>query len=159
MRWGLAGGPIPQHLPYAAQIQSACEDRNFSPLLAYAIAWRETIRGEVDGNWTAATVVSGDGGHGLFQLTSSYPPDWADPSANATYALDRFLIPDATYWVTRTSIRGDDLVRCLAASFNAGLGGAWAGHEKGNVDLYTTDNYAADVLRQYQRLATGEDLH
>ena len=155
MKWGISGKPIPAALRYAAPIQEAADDDDFPPLFAYAIAWRETISGEVNGLWpSAATVVSGDAGHGLFQLTSSYPGDWQDPKANALYAIQNFLLPAQEYWYGLNGYTGPDLVKLCAAEFNAGRGNAERGHEEGNVDLYTTDNYGTGVLAIYQSLVT-----
>jgi hypothetical protein len=154
MRNGLSAGPLAAGLLYGPQIQAACEiPPTFSPEVAYAIALNETIEGQENGSWDAATVVSADGGHGLFQLTSSYPDDWADPLANATYAVEHFLLPAETFW-SNMGIQGDDLVRCIAADFNAGRQGALDGHAKGDVDLYTTDHYAARALANYLGLQT-----
>lgn len=94
MMYGILGVPVPAHLVYAEEINAACGDF-FPPCLAYAVANRETIRGERGGLWRAATVVSPDGGHGLFQLTSWVPDDWADPARNAFWAVSR--------WLSRTS--------------------------------------------------------
>jgi hypothetical protein len=155
--YGLSGAPVPSTLPYAGYINRACDVENFPPAFAYAIAWRETISGEGSSQWTAATVVSSDGGHGLYQLTASYPDDWQDPRANCEYAIDEFLRPAVSYWHGLEGYSGDDLVRLVAATFNAGLGNARAGHGAGNVDLYTTQNYAAGVLAIYKALiATGK---
>jgi hypothetical protein len=152
MRDGLAAGPLPPTLLYAAPIEAACEiPPSFSPLVAYAIAQNETIDGEKNGSWDAATVVSADGGHGLFQLTSSYPSDWADPLANATYAVEHFLLPAETFW-SNMGMQGNDLVRCIAAEFNAGRQGALDGHAEGDVGKYTTDHYDQRALANYQAL-------
>lgn len=155
MIYGISGTALPAHLPYAANIQKICTTPvdNFSPCLAYAIAWRETIRGTKN----PVTVISGDGGHGLFQLTSSFPSDWDDVDANIRYALDHFLIDDLNFFANQ-GLRGDDLVRCVAAAFNSGQGTAWLNHQAGNVDLGTTGhNYASDVLSNYHRLISGQD--
>ena len=54
-----------------------------------------------------------------------------------------------------TGLELDDLVRAIAASFNAGIGGAAEGHAIGNVDAYTTNGYAARALQNYQNLLRG----
>jgi hypothetical protein len=149
MRNGISFGTLPTGLPFGEQITSACAlSPSFSALLAYAIKWNETSNMD-----DAASVISGDGGHGLFQLTASYPIDWTDPFRNAVYAIDEFLLPAETYWATE--FQGDDLVRAIAAEFNAGRGQAIAGHEKGNLDLYTTNDYAARALATYTKLCAG----
>ena len=158
MIYGISGTAIPDHLDYASPIQLACQKYpTFPPCLAYAIAWRETISGEKAGLWvSAATVLSDDGGHGLFQLTSSYPADWENVQINAEYALEHFLVPGLQFFADR-GLRGDNLVRCIAAGFNSGEEAAWENHLRGNVDLGTTDNYAQSVLSNYHRLINGED--
>ena len=157
MIYGISGTSVPAQLPFASVIQTGCVNANFPPCLAYAIAWRESIRGELAGMWKSAEdVVSEDGGHGLFQLTSSYPDDWSDTAANVRYALSYFLVP-SLHFFAGTGLRGDALVRCVAAAFNEGQGTAWLDHLAGNVDLGTTGNdYASDVLTQYQRLVSGQ---
>jgi hypothetical protein len=157
MIYDISGRPIPKTLPYAATIQAPCVELGFSPCLAYAIAWRESISGEVHGTWNAATVLSGDGGHGLFQLTSTFPEGWDDENINVRYALSNFLIP-ALHQFARRGLRGEDLIRLVAASFNAGESAAWEAHLAGNVDLATTGNdYSTCVLASYGRLVKGED--
>lgn len=160
MIYGIQGGTIPAHLPYAKTITDAMNAANFSPILGYAIAYRETIRGELDHSWCASTVLSADGGHGLFQLTSSWCDNWKDARANADYAAAHFLVPSMYYFAAK-GMRGEDLVRCIAAGFNEGAVTAWDDHQTyGNVDIGTANHdYAADVLRQYLSLAAGQDPH
>lgn len=156
MIYGLAGGPIPQGLKYGAEIAAACGIA-FPPCLAYAIALRETIRGELSGQWIAATVESGDGGRGLFQLTSSWPPAWTDPAANARYAVDHFLVPSLHYFAG-TGLVGDKLADAVADAFNAGTGTVESYLTRGiNPDHVTTGgDYGADVVATYHRLLAGE---
>lgn len=163
-QYGISGGDLPLTLPYAKSIQEAADDANFSPRFTYAIAWRETIRAQMSG-WiiatygagiTAANCVSGDGGHGVFQLTSYVPPHWDDPYSNALCAIKNWFTggpqPSMQYWVARGMV-GNDLIRCMAASFNCGIDQAQAGHDRGNVDMNTANgDYGADVLEQYLRL-------
>lgn len=152
MMFGMHGTPIPQNLPYASEISQAC-GALFPPLVAYSIACRESIIGELNGKWCARTVCSADGGHGIFQLTSYVPAGWDVPETNAVCAVRNWLVPDMLWWRSQIpGVEGDDLVRCIAASFNAGRGGAWKGHTQGSVDLYTSDNYAAGVLQIYHNL-------
>jgi hypothetical protein len=153
-------------LPYADVIEKACSvSPTFSPLVAYCIAWRETIR---EYGTTAANRMSdnGDGGHGLFQETSSWPSNWMDPYTNALYAVQNFLLGAEIFWATK-GFAGTDLVRCIAAEFNAGRGmwyapndprniGALGGHYDGNVDKFTAGgDYGIDVATQYLRLLAG----
>lgn len=152
----MSGHPIPTGLPYATQVATACVPKNMPPCLLYAIAWRESIQGEVNGSWTAATVVSGDGGHGLCQLTSSYPSNWSDPTANVSYAIDRFVLPAIDYWHGLHQFTGDTLVLLVAATFNEGLGAAEKYHARGDVDAGTTDEYGHGVLSIYRTLITGQ---
>ena len=156
MRNGIVAGALAPSLRYVDPITQACTTANWFPSVAYAIFWRETISGEVAGLWpSAADVISSDGGHGLGQLTESYPPDWADPYANALYAIDHFLKGAEVYWAF--DVQGEDLVRCIAAEYNAGRARTIEAHDKGNVDLATTDGYAAAVLGFYRSiLATGK---
>jgi hypothetical protein len=154
-RNGIQGGTLAPSLPYVLPISSACNVADFFPSVTYAICWRESISGEVDGLWAdAAQVLSPDGGHGLGQLTSSFPTDWADPYKNVLYAIDEFLKPAEVFWAAE--LQGDNLVRAIAAEYNAGRSDAIKGHAMGNLDLYTTNGYAAAVLSFYHTiLATG----
>lgn len=153
MKWGLSGANLPADLRYANVINAACWIEHFSPPLAYAVAWHESIQGEVGGLWpSAAAVVSADGGHGLFQLTSWVPEDWADAHRNAYYAVADWLAPDAQRWFREYGLTGEALVRCTAASFNAGFARAAGAHAMGDVDAFTTDRYGEKVLAIYQLL-------
>ena len=149
MRNGIVAGTLDPALPFAAEITWAATQADFSPLLAYAIKWNETAALP-----DAATVVSADGGHGLMQLTSAFPPNWADPYANALYAIDNFLEPAETYWAAE--LQGEDLVRAIAAEYNAGRSAAIHAHAAGDIDAATTNNYAARALATYLRLCQGE---
>jgi hypothetical protein len=160
MIYDISGRPIPKGvtppLPYAETIQAPCVELGFPPCLAYAIAWRESISGEVHGSWDARTILSGDGGHGLFQLTSTFPEGWDNENINVRYALSNFLIP-ALHQFARRGLCGDYLARLVAASFNAGERAAWEAHLAGNVDLATTgNNYASSVLATFHRLIKGD---
>lgn len=159
MRWNILSEPLNRDLPYVVPISDACFTSNTPALLAYAIAWRETISGEKNGSWEASSVVSPDGGHGLFQLTSSFPPSWPDPYDNALYACDNYIVPDAVYWYRKYGYSGETLVRCVAASFNAGIQGAEEGHAVGDVGKYCTGDYVEAVLGFYKKLvATGSPV-
>jgi hypothetical protein len=157
MRWGISGEPVSETLLYAVPINDAGIKQGFPPTLAYSIAWIESIQGEVNGKWNAATVQSADGGWGLFQLTSFHPDNWQDPYVNAHFAIQDWLLPDAIYWFRHYEYTGNDLIRCVAASFNAGLNGALKGHAEGDVGKYTTDRYPDRALAVYEKLvATGK---
>lgn len=158
MQHGIVAGTIPHALPFAGVIQAAADAAGFSAALAYGVAWRETIRGQKYGQWNAATVVSTDGGHGLFQLTSSYPDDWREPESNARYALDNFLKPARDFFVAK-GVLGEALVRCIAAAFNAGTETAWEAHLRYDVDSVTTGhNYGADVFRVYHAIINRQSF-
>lgn len=148
MRNGISAKPVDESLPYAEEINTACQVGGFSPLVAYAVKWNETADLP-----NAATVVSADDGHGLFQLTASWPSGWRDPYTNALYAVDNFLVPAETYWAP--IVQGEDLVRCIAAEFNAGRSNAIAGHQNGDVDKYTTNDYGRRALATYHKLLSG----
>lgn len=150
MKDGISGAPCPNALPYAQIINSLCIARNFFPCLVGAIKMNETGLGQGP---TTENDISADGGHGIMQLTSSYPSDWADPTANITYAIDHFLIPAYDAW--KDQLQGDDLVRAIAATYNAGYGNAASGHSIGNVDAYTTNDYGARALTHYTALVAG----
>lgn len=157
MKDGIISGLIPIHCPYAWPIQHAAERLDSSAFLAYSIASVETIDGELAGLWNAATVVSPDGGHGLFQLTASFPDNWQTPLANALWAIDTFINPSWIYWSNVSSVfRGDNLVRAVAAEFNAGRNNAIAGHAHGEIGRYTTKSdgvtYDYRVLDRYHKL-------
>lgn len=147
MRNGITSGVV-ANVPFASLINAVSETADFSAFVISAIQHNET-----DGMADAVTVISPDGGHGVMQLTSQVPPNWDDPYANILYAVDNYLEPAETYWAP--IVQGDDLVRCIAAEYNAGRGGAIKGHEEGDVDLYTTDHYAARCLATYLSLKGG----
>lgn len=151
MRWGIESGTLDPALPYVLDVSRAAIAENVPEVLLYAIAWHESIEGQVNGWWSAATVLSADGGHGLCQLTSSWPDDWEDPCANARFACTQFIVPAGEYWQSRVT-SPLDLVRCIAATYNAGLGNAVAGHAKGDVDAFTTDRYGERVAVIYENL-------
>lgn len=162
MIYGVSGAPLPSGLPYGDAIAAAASAANFPPCWLYAQGWQETIK--VDG-WlqtlgkTAANYISFDNGHGIFQLTSSWPDDWQDPSANAAYAIAHFLQPAIQFWTTTYNFSGDDLVRACAAEFNAGRQAAINGHNEGDVGAHTTHTggvaYDDLVLKYYHQLAGG----
>lgn len=162
MRWGISGDPVPDNLPYAHAINRAFMAANLSPLFGYAVASVETISGEVNGSWNAATVISGDGGHGLFQLTFAYPHNWQDPEANAAFAVDNWFTKAEAggfpLWTAPPyNLTGEPLVKCVAASWNAGPAQAIQGHDEGDVDKYTAGgDYGERVLQNYLKLAQGK---
>jgi hypothetical protein len=149
MRNGIVATPLDLSLPNALQINAACLVENWFPYVAFAIKWNETAALP-----DAATIISADGGHGLMQLTSSFPANWADPYQNVLYAIGHFLAPAEVFW--KTFEQGDNLIRCIAAEYNAGRANAIAGHELGNIDTYTTLDYGQRALTTYLKLLAGE---
>ena len=127
-----------------------------SPCLVGAIKINETGLGQGP---TTENDISGDGGHGIMQLTSSYPNDWQDPATNIAYAIEHFIVPAWNYWANANAFsaaqQGEALVKCIAATYNAGLGNVQEGFERGNVDLYTTNNYGERAVANYAALVGG----
>ena len=163
MLLGVAGNGLPSGLKYGDQIAAAAAAANFPPCWLYAHGWQETIK--VEGwlesmGFTAANYVSGDSGHGIFQLTASVPPNWQDPKVNASYAITQFLQPAIHYWNQKYGYTGDTLVRCVAAQYNAGQGGAQSGHDEGDVGKFTTHtdgvSYSDLVLKYLHQLLAGQ---
>lgn len=154
MTHGVSGVTLPTGFPYKAIIESACAVDNLPPCLVGAIKMNETGLGF--GPHTEQDI-SRDGGHGIMQLTSSYPSDWRDPAANIGYAIAHFILPDWEAWTTSPYLlTGDNLVRAVAAAYNDGLGTAERDHAfYGNVDRSTTNHYAARALAHYQSLSRG----
>jgi hypothetical protein len=154
MRDGIEGIALPGDFPYATIINTLCDEPepgNYFPCLVGAVKFNETGLGYGD---ATENDISADGGHGIMQLTSSFPDNWQDPTTNIDYAITNFLIPAYTAW--KAVEQGDNLVRCIAATYNAGYSLAQAGHNAGNVDLYTTNNYGARALSVYQMLVNGD---
>jgi hypothetical protein len=160
-RNGIVATPLDLSLPIAKQINAACLTADFFPYVLFAIKKNESGN-SIDGSMLqyGADPVTGllpDGtnaGRGLFQLTSSWPPHWEDPYVSALYAIDEFLEPAEMYW--SNELQGNDLVRAIAAEYNAGRRQAIAGHEAGDIDRYTTNHYAARALTTYLALLNGE---
>jgi hypothetical protein len=162
MLFGVAGNGLPSGLSYGEPIEAAAVAQSFPPCWLYAHGWQETIKvaGWIESmGYEPANYISGDGGHGIFQLTASVPNDWQDPQVNATYAITQFLRPAIAYWNGTYGYTGDTLIRCVAAQYNAGLGGAQAGHNEGDVGKYTTHtdgvSYSDLVLKYFQQLVAG----
>lgn len=163
MIFGISGAALPAGFPFKQQIENVCASpaRNFPPCLVGAIKMNETGLGddpaalEYGADPETGLLPNGDNaGHGIMQLTSSWPdPGWDNAWTNIAYAVDHFLIPALVAW--KDSLQGDDLVRAIAASYNAGLGKARQGHCEGDVDKYTTNDYGARALKEYTALAAG----
>lgn len=161
MRDGISGAACPDALPFASVINQACIDYDFFPPLVGAIKYNETglstDPAEMEAGADRTTGLLRDGshaGHGIMQLTSSWPSTWADPASNVRYAITYYLRPSYEYW--RTIVQGDDLVRAVAASYNAGFGAAMSSHNQyGDVDYYTTCRYGERALFAYHALRQG----
>ena len=151
MRDGIAGTALPVQFPYKAIIEQVAFNNKVSPVLVAAIKMNETGLGHGP---ETENDVSFDGGRGIMQLTSSWQDPWEDPFTNIDYAVEHFIVPAWTYWASQ-GLQGDDLVRAIAATYNAGLGNAIAGHRNGNVDEFTTNNYGARALVNYRNLRDG----
>jgi hypothetical protein len=161
--YGLSGALIPSSLKYSDPIQAAADTKNFWPLVAYSIAWRESIAGELAGLWpNALTVVASDNGSGICQVTPAgwWSPemnsawgaiDWTNPQENAEYAIEWFLEPASVYWQGE-GYEGTTLLKFIAAEYNAGRERVIEAHAKGNVDLATTNGYAAAIVSIYTNL-------
>jgi hypothetical protein len=154
MIYGISGAPIPMELPFSQEVTNAASVRQMPPCFIYAFAWRETIR-EYGAGSAGKMSDNNDGGHGLFQLTESYPDNWADPTMNALYAIDYFIKPALDYWHGLENFCGDTLVLLVAATFNEGLGKARQYHAQGDVDAGTTDEYGHGVLGYYKNMIAG----
>jgi hypothetical protein len=163
VKFGISGAPVPISLRYAAPIQAVAEATEFWPMLLYAIAYRETISGELAGLWpNACTVTASDNGRGLCQVTPASwwsdamneaweKIDWTNPNQNAAYAVMWFLQPAVEYWQPLGN-EGTALIKLVAAEYNAGRPAVIAAHAKGDVDLATSGEYAAAVLGIYANL-------
>ena len=143
MRDGIKGGPVGRQVPFANIFNQAGVKFNISPWLFASFASQESS--------FDPKVVSDDGGYGLFQITSMKLENWDDPLTNTNCAGENYIKPAYDYWVGQ-GMQGDDLIRCTGASFNGGLGGAQAGHARGDVDLYTTNNYGARLVATFHSL-------
>lgn len=174
-RWGISGAPLPAEFPFAVEITNACTAKNFPPCLVGAVKANETSASTDPkimqiGTWPGSdylTNAAGTGpdtenaaGHGIFQLTSSWPANWDDPQASALYAIERFLQPAIDFW-TANGFSGDNLVKAVCASYNAGQGAAWNYHVRYNdVDGVppnsTTNRYGARGVAAYNTLITGK---
>jgi hypothetical protein len=159
MRDGIEGGPLTDKHEYAEIVNRLSAERGVSPLLVYAIRLNETSEGFPPGGLQGgADPETGDmpdgsnAGHGIMQLTSSWPNDWSDPEANFKYAIEQFIEPDWNAWAEQTGLQGDGLVRAIAASYNAGLGAAMLAHKRGDVDAVTTNRYGERALEHYHAL-------
>ncbi len=156
-QYGISGALVNPTFPYAHVINEAAISNDVSPKLCYAIAYRETISGEINGLWpNAATVIAGDGGTGLFQLTPPPPSldNPLDPYQNAMAAMQGWILPALALWVGQ-GYQGDTLVLLVAATFNEGSEAAEKYHAQGNVDAGTTDEYGHGVLTYYTALVNG----
>lgn len=152
MQNGISGAPLPDGFPYKQTIEVIC-GTTFFPCLVGAIKMNETGLGHGP---DTENDVSFDGGHGIMQLTSSWPSNWQDPHANIQYAVEEFMRGAyASFTSPPYSFSGDTLVKAIAAAYNAGFANAVAGHNEGDLDKYTTNNYGARALTHYHNLLNG----
>lgn len=159
MRDGISGAELASKHEYAAIVNQLAIGAGVAPLLVYAIRLNETSEGfppdGLQGGADPKTGLMPDGsnaGHGVMQLTSSWPSDWEDPAANIGYAIEHFIAPAWKDWVGIFAIKGDDLIRCIAASYNAGFDAARKAHIAGDVDAVTTDRYGDRALEHFHAL-------
>jgi hypothetical protein len=154
--YGISGATVPTDFPYAAIFNRLGQIfPTFPPMLLASIAWRETL--SVMPPEAAATCVSGDNGHGVCQLTTSWPDSWQDPETNIRYAWVEYVQPAIRYWHGLMGYAGEPLVKLVAATYNEGLAAAITYHNEGNVDAGTTNDYGNGVLQIYQSLvSTGK---
>lgn len=161
MRDGISGHLCPNGVPFAGIINTESLAADFFPCLVAAIKLNETGLGTnaacLQDGANPATGLMPDGsnaGHGIMQLTSSWPSDWNTPDGNIRYAITQYLVPAYEAW--RGKLQGSDLVRAIAATYNAGYGNALRGHEEyGNVDQFTTNGYGSRALANYVALVGG----
>ena len=147
---GIEAKPVPEHHEFSAMVNDLCIAANVPPCLVYAIRLNETSEGD------PPNVTSGDGGHGIMQLTSSFPDDWEDPKSNFTYAINHFIAPDLDQAVKDTGLQGDGLIRFVAAAYNAGYGTAIEDHNRGDVDAHTTNRYGERAVAHFHDLINEE---
>jgi hypothetical protein len=174
-RWGISGAALPEGFPFALEIANVCAAKDFPPCLVGAMKANETGASADPkimqiGTWPGSdylTNAAGNGpdptqnaGHGPYQLTYSWPSNWDDPTASTAYAIDNFLQPAVDFWVAN-KFGGDNLVKAVLASYNAGTNTVWGYHVKYN-DLdgvapnCTTDKYGARGLTAYTALVSGK---
>jgi membrane-bound lytic murein transglycosylase MltF len=136
--------------PYAEIVRQVAREQGRDPLLLAALVDREDP-------WWDPNIVSGDGGHGLGQITSDTAwiasAAWWDPYTNLTKAAEmlgveldffRSKFPDDPTLATQYAL----------AAYNRGRTKVWAGAQRGEPpDTGTTDNYATGVWSIYDRLA------
>lgn len=152
--FGISNAHLPASFPAFQTFNSIGLSRGFFPCLLGAIAWEETLKVLPLAN--AMSYISYDNGHGVMQLTDSWPSGWKVLSSNLAYAVDDYLMPALKQWTSQTTLMGDVLVKCVAATYNAGFGQAWEGHLNGNVDQFTENgDYGARVLADYTALVSG----
>lgn len=165
--YGISASSLPDGFPFEHEIALACIERNWWPCLIGAVKLNETGLStnphelEEGANPITGLLPNGDNaGHGPMQLTAKWPADWFDPKANFLYAIDEYLAPAVSFWVMK-GLQGDALIKCVAASFNAGLQQAWKWHvDHSDVDYNTTRDgegvpYGARALAHYHALLQG----
>jgi hypothetical protein len=165
MIWGISGSPVDEGLPFGREANLVGVKCEFPPCWLYGHGWIETIAEyglsaatRLQNGADPATGLMPDGsnaGHGIMQLTSSWPPNWEDSAANFVYAVDNFLMPAVKYWHGLYGYAGSTLVLLCAATFNEGLDAAKSDHAAGNVDAGTTNEYGHRVVSAMEQLLAG----
>lgn len=147
---------------------AAARERGWDRLAADAEAARGLPRGillAIASRESDMTDVVGDGGHGrgVFQIDDRAWPEWlaahgaaaagAVPPVPAAAVLAAAIVADGLAFGRRNGVPKRELLRFALASYNAGCGGAFAGHQEGDCDRRTTGgDYGRDVLDRRARM-------
>jgi len=158
---------------YRKYIQEACSLYNFQDSVIAGIGSREsgwglflkpkgpigtgdfTPRGRLSGYRNTVLPTDGLGfGRGLMQIDYDYHEfartgNWRDPRENILYGT-KLLCGNKNIKKKRTIYSGDELLRAVIASYNAGPGGIIKACKRGlNIDHFTTGgDYSKDVLNR-----------
>jgi soluble lytic murein transglycosylase-like protein len=133
--------------PYGDIILQVAEEQAIDPLLIVAIVQREDP-------WWDPYIVSGDGGHGLMQITSDRAwiasSNWSDPYTNMTKGVQ--MLKENLAYFARKGLVGSDQLRAALAAYNHGPRAVWLNISSNDqfigmaaVDRGTTNNYSAGV--------------
>jgi peptidoglycan hydrolase-like protein with peptidoglycan-binding domain len=142
-----------------APIMNQAERRHKLPAgLLIAIASRETDMNDI----------VGDNGHGrgLFQIDDRAHTDWLSqhgakgagtkPSVADAAEFAAALLASNRSFGQRNGIARKDLLKFACSAYNAGAGGALAGHQAGDSDARTTGrDYGRDVLERLAAIKGG----
>lgn len=138
--------------PYADIVKQVAQEQSIDPLLLVALVEREDP-------WWDPNIVSGDGGHGLTQITSDRAwiasADWADPYTNLTRGA-QMLGDELSFFLGKFPDDPELGTRYALAAYNRGRTRVWqTAQALGDPDTGTTNNYASGVWNKYQALTTG----